>query len=489
MSAFRPGNAESDAEHRDASQWALVCALTAVGLALRLFHLNSGLWIDEISSLLDSFRQPLHLIVSTYPKDTQHPLYSLLASASIRLLGEAPWTARLPAVVFGTASIPLLYLLGRETLDRRRGLLAAAFLTVSYHHVWFSQNARGYTVLAFFSIASTLLLVRGLRTSRIAYFAAYAVSTALGAYTHLTMVFLAVGHAVIVAGLLIRRSTRYRASIGQTAVAFGGAAALTVLFYAPALSRLIAYFGKPTDMATIATPSWAIAETIRMLRIGFGWTLAIVLVIVCLAGGCWRMLRRDPLILGLFVVPAAVTIVGAALARGTMYPRFFFFLCGFAALIMVEGAFWAGDQVARVPRLPLSGQRIGTAFMLPVILASAIGLQYNYRFPKQDFQGAVSYIAMNQAAAAKPAVVGTARNVYNDYMGLHWPVLNSEEDLENLRRRGPVWLVYTFPRYVASSFPGVWRTAEEHCALSSRLRGTVGDGDVYVLLCPQSPSP
>ena len=84
------------------------------------------------------------------------------------------------------------------------GLAAAALLTVSYHHVWFSQNARGYSGLAFFAITATYLLVRGLRTGHLGFFVAYAAALGIGAYMHLTMVFLAAGQAAVVLWLLVK---------------------------------------------------------------------------------------------------------------------------------------------------------------------------------------------------------------------------------------------------------------------------------------------
>ena len=66
-------------------------------------------------------------------------------------------------VLFGLASILALYLFGRQVTSASESLLAAALLTFSYHHVWFSQNARGYTGLLFWTLLSSWLLLRALR--------------------------------------------------------------------------------------------------------------------------------------------------------------------------------------------------------------------------------------------------------------------------------------------------------------------------------------
>ena len=56
------------------SEAATVVALTLVALVLRLVGSNSGLWIDEIYSLVDFFRVPLGRMVTAFPRDNHHPL-------------------------------------------------------------------------------------------------------------------------------------------------------------------------------------------------------------------------------------------------------------------------------------------------------------------------------------------------------------------------------------------------------------------------------
>ena len=125
--------------------WGWISLLVIVATVLRVLALNQQLWFDEIVTLLDSARAPIWQIAIHYGGQNQHMLYSVMAHGSIRLLGEQPWTLRLPAVFFGVASIPALYFFGRMLTTNREALFACALMTVNYQHVWFSQNARGYT--------------------------------------------------------------------------------------------------------------------------------------------------------------------------------------------------------------------------------------------------------------------------------------------------------------------------------------------------------
>jgi len=470
---------------------ATVLALTVLALVLRVVGANGGLWIDEIYSLVDFFRVPLGQMVRAFPRDNHHPLYSALAHVSITLFGEAPWSIRLPAILFGTATIPLLYGLARHLGSRREAFLASALLAVSYHHVWFSQNARGYAMLAFFTVACTWCLLRVLEGGPRRYALLYAASAALGAYTHLTMVLIVAGHAAVCAALLLFAPgraiwTRARTSI-VLAFLLGGLGALAL--YAPVFMQVQSFFtSRPSNLKGVSTTSWAMVETLRVLAIGFGaGRLALGAVVIAVGAvlfvvGLASYARRNPLALALFLAPVAAIFAGAAVARGTFYPRFLFALAGFGVLIGVRGVLVAAGWLERrfLQGRVVPADRLGTAIMAGVILLSCASLVRLYRYPKQDFVGAERHIVSTRAANDAVAVAGAAITVYRDYLHHDWPQVKTAAELNRLRSRSAVWLVYTFPRYLARSAPEVMAIAKQECRDAPEFRGTVGDGDVVV---------
>jgi hypothetical protein len=245
------------------------------------------------------------------------------------------------------------------------------------------------------------------------------------------------------------------------------------------LRAVFGYFGEPTDMLNLSTPAWAALELWRQVQVGFGTALVGAAVLICLAGGAWSMYRRSPVALALFVVPVMVTIAGAAAARGTMYPRFFFFTAGFIILFVVDGM----ERLAALASLPLRGKRqdrIITALFAALQLASAYSLRWNYRYPKQDFGGARAYVLENIRQGETAMVVGVTVRPLREYWELSWPAVKTARDITSARQDGPVWLVYSFPRYVASSYPDVWDLVQTDSELQVRLPGTLGDGDVLV---------
>jgi 4-amino-4-deoxy-L-arabinose transferase-like glycosyltransferase len=466
--------------------WSWLLALSALALVLRVIALDAPIWIDEVFSLLDTFRMPLGELVTTYRTDNQHPLYAFAARISLVVFGESAWSIRLPAVLFGVASVPALYLLGKEAAGEREGWMAAALLTVSYHHVWFSQNARGYTALAFFSIVGTYALLRGLRSGHRGWFVGYAVIAGLGAYTHLTMVFLAVAQAIVCAVTLWRPPTGWKVRWPNLVIAFVGGAAATLTLYAPVLGQVIAYFtDSPSGMVGVSTRVWALVETLRQLEIGFGAGigagLGAAVALACLFGGAWRFARRAPVAFALFAFPGVVVVIGAALARGTMYPRFFFFMAGFALLFLIEGTLWAAETLAhRIPALRGREGALGLAFFAVLLLGSAASLPFNYRLPKQDFDGARDYVEAQRAPGESVYAVGVAVRPLREYLQMPWPEVDDEAQMEAALRDRPSWLIYAMPRITAGTLPEVWALLEPACPDPRSFPGTLGDGTVLV---------
>ena len=475
---------------------AALVALVVVAVVARAIGLNGGLWIDEIYSLVRSFRSPMGVILTEYWGDNHHPLYAVLAHLSRAVFGESPWSVRLPSLLFGVAAVPMVYALGRTMMARRESLLAAALLAVSYHHVWFSQNARGYSAIACFALVTTWALIRGVETGARKYFAVYALAGALGAYTHLTMVLVVVGHAlgvaawVLLPGRAVGRGPALRAAAG----AFVLAALLTVVLYAPMLRDVFDYFlNSPSQLRGVSTPRWAFFETVRVITLGLSGGTAALGAIVLAAGalvgvsGFVSLWRRQPLFALTLVGASVATVLGAGVARGTMYPRFFFFAIGAAMLIVVRGGFatvaWLAERVGR----PSLGTPVATAAVAAVILLSALSLGFDYRYPKQDFEGAMRYVQATQSPGDRVVTTGLPADPYRMLYELAWPNISTRAELDSMRAAGGrTWVVWTFPRYLAQNAPTIDSVLNAECATRRTFRGTVGGGDVMV--CALNPT-
>jgi mannosyltransferase len=458
---------------------AAVAALTILAALLRVPGLNSGFWFDELNTVVYSVRPPLVQVATAFPGDYTHPFYGVMAQGAVALFGEHPWSVRLPAVLFGIATIPVIYLLTSAVSTQLEGLLAALLLAVSYHHVWFSQNARGYTVLSFVVVLSTLLCVSLLKRPRSGPAIAYAVAMALGTYTHLTMAFTAVAQACVWTAVIAQtpRGPERDAQIRTALLALGGAAALSLILYLPMAGQVREFFsGTHQRTAGVATPTWAIVELLRGLRIGFG-TLGPLALAVLGAIGALSYLLRDRLAFALFVLPGVISAAVIVVIGAAMRPRFFFPLLGFALMFVVRGALQA-TQLATGPARAGAARLAGAAIVFAIAIVSALSLRHNYQYPKQDFEGALRYVESHRQADEAVVTAGAAMFPYSSYYQTAWTPIEESAPVESLlAHQGRTWVVYSFPEYMDPKL-GVF--LRDRCGERQVFRGTVGGGDVVV---------
>ncbi|MBV8521898.1 MAG: glycosyltransferase family 39 protein, partial [Acetobacteraceae bacterium] len=121
--------------------------LTLAGAFLRLGHLGwQSLWLDEGATVaLARAPWPHFAWVWWHGEASLQTIYFLLMRGWVHGGLSETWL-RLPSALFGIASIPLLYVLARKFMASPGALGAAALLTFSPAHVYFSQEARGYTL-------------------------------------------------------------------------------------------------------------------------------------------------------------------------------------------------------------------------------------------------------------------------------------------------------------------------------------------------------
>jgi len=465
-------------------------ALTLLAAGLRIIGLDGGLWLDEIRTLVDSVRQPLARIVTVFPGNNQHTLYAVLAHLSIIVFGDQPWSLRLPALLFGAATPGMLYFLAREFTGRAEALLGALLLAVSYHHVWFSQNARGYSALAFFALLSTCQLLRGLRRQRRSDFVWYGAACALGAYTHLTMVFVVAAQAIACLVLLGRPGFDGRAwgRWRLPLMGFALATLMSFLLYAPLLLEVQQFYRNRTPPPDVANPKWAAQAVLSGLQLGAGSALGAAAGAVLFICGLISYFRQSRALFALFVLPGLLTLAAVLALRQPIFPRFLFFLAGFAVLIVVRGALEIGAWLTRRWRPVAAGApvtTVGAALVVFMAAASAASLGFNYRYPKQDFDGAMRLVQAQKADGEPVLTADGATYAYSEYYRLPWIGLTALDQLREVRAQGRrVWMVYTFPEYVDGEVPGAMSLLRDQCAVAGVFRGTVAGGDVIVCTLP-----
>lgn len=184
----------------------IVAGLTALGAVLRLATLGVQAYHhDEIVTASRVLRVGFgHAMDAVGFSESAPPLYYALAWCWTQLTGTSEWGLRSLSALAGVATIPVVYLIGRELRGRSAGLLAAALVAVNPMLLWYSQEARAYSLLVLFCGLSLLFCVRALARGGRRDFAWWGAFSALALATHYFAVFPILAEAA----LLLRRRGR-----------------------------------------------------------------------------------------------------------------------------------------------------------------------------------------------------------------------------------------------------------------------------------------
>ena len=145
----------------------LAAVITLIGGGLRVLLIaQKGMWLDETFSVWlasHSVAGMLHWIARI---DQHPPLYYLLLHCWMALGGDTPYSVRLLSALFGTATIPVIYLIGKRLSGPVVGLAAAVFLAFSPFNIFYAQETRMYTCLTFNAAVAIYALARLLTDPR-----------------------------------------------------------------------------------------------------------------------------------------------------------------------------------------------------------------------------------------------------------------------------------------------------------------------------------
>jgi mannosyltransferase len=479
--------------------WSLL-AILALALVLRAVGLNGPLWYDEIFTLTHFIRAPIGQLVTDFSSLNNHMFYSLQAKAASALFGESPWSVRVPAVLFGLASLVCIWRLGREAAGRFPALLATLLLAVSYHHVWFSQNARGYTGILFWTSAATLLLIQGLKRPSWGVWTGYALCVAAGMYTHLSSGFFFAAHAVVYGvGLLMSLVKRRAAFEGypgfwdwRPIYGFGLSGVLTLLLHAPVITQAfqtasrVSAGSETSALAEWSSPLRTLKEILGSVdALGPLSPVAVLVAVGLLLLGLVRLWKRAPLLTIIYVVqmPLMTALLYALSFR--IWPRYFLVDIGFIFLCLAAGAVMVAEAVGgwlrergASPALSRAPLVAGVALMMA---GSALLLVKNYQFPKQDFAGAVALIQKSCAPGDLVTSMGLASEPLKSYYAPNWPTLQTAEEMRGMLASGrTVWLVTAFRAHTEKAYPEAMKLVNARFTEVAELPGTLGDGTVRV---------
>lgn len=383
-------------------------AMIAAGAALRIIYASQDLFADELSTYWIIATHGFGGVIDTVRSTAEiTPPLSFVISWLATRIELSPELLRLPALIGGIGSIPLVYAIGARTVGRGAALLATALTTLSPFMIYYSAEARGYGLMIFLLLGSTLSMLLAVDRAERRWWVAYALFTCATAYTHYTAIFvMAAQFAWVLWAHPEARRRAITAAIAATVGFLPWASGLKGDLDSPTtkiLSRLSPF---DLDSIRVSLEHWSIgypyASTGGLGSLP-GWPAILILVAAVAVAAAGLISRRgrirdwfasDDHRLGLIVVLALATAVGEAVASmvgsnvfgvRNLAASWPYLALSFAALLTV-GRLWTRVLAAGL-----------------AVLAFAIGatkMMTNSAYERPPFEEAAEFVE-----AGPPAVV------------------------------------------------------------------------------------
>lgn len=289
---------------------ALAVALLLGALALFAFGLDrESLWLDE--TFTDAMtRHAWSRLWTLTTEDVHPPLYYFVAKAARSVLGPSNWALRVPSVLAALGLVSFGLGPVRRIWNERVGLRYTVLAMLSPATLCFAQDARMYTLLAFFVTGSILYGILSVTAAKPRDFVWFGVFTLGACYTHYYGVLTVAMASLALLTMTFRRDRISSRKLSLTLVLIG-------LCYLPwtfsslqQVGRVAQGFWIPSPSPLLVAMALVAPYTYKFEDVMFPWHAPVVvsLVLGAVAWATWRAPTpvRTPLRLLSFVYCATL---------------------------------------------------------------------------------------------------------------------------------------------------------------------------------------
>ena len=361
----------------------IVVALTVLAATLRFAGIgHQSLWYDE-SFTATLVRHPVGQMLGLLPRtELTPPLYYLVAWVWTRVFGFGAVGLRSLSALAGVATVPAIYAAGRTLVSERAGLIAAALACCNPLLIWYSQEARSYSLLTLLATLS-LVAFAYVRKPHPSWrqLGAWAVAAGLTLATHYYAVLIVVPEALWL--LWVHRRDR-RVLLAIAAVAAFGLALLPIAISQRPNASWIATWPLDQRLSQIAPQYLLGTGAPARTWLKLGGALAVLLAAVLLV---WR---ADPRERGGALVAGALGVMGFLLSLGLIVAGVDELITRNVILVLIPLLLLiAGGLGAR--RAGLLGV-IGAVTLCAIGLTAAIAVAEDWRLQRPDWQAVATAI-------------------------------------------------------------------------------------------------
>ncbi len=99
-------------------------------------------------------------LMNMFQHENNPPLFTILMKGWVRLFGIGEVSVRFPSLLFSSATVSVLYLIGRKYIHPVAGVTAALVCTFSSYHIAFAHEARPYALFGLLTALAYYLFLR-----------------------------------------------------------------------------------------------------------------------------------------------------------------------------------------------------------------------------------------------------------------------------------------------------------------------------------------
>ena len=135
-------------------------AIGFIAAGLRLYHLGYySLWMDEVFQVRSQSRvNDMGELIYYAAQQSQPPLDYIFGWISSNFISFSEFTVRFPSFLFGTGTVLVSFLFVRRLFDVWTAVLSSLWLALSTVLIYFSQEARPYSIFLFFLMILLIVL-------------------------------------------------------------------------------------------------------------------------------------------------------------------------------------------------------------------------------------------------------------------------------------------------------------------------------------------
>ena len=353
-------------------EFQIILGLIIFAAALRIPTLGSPLIEDEAISFNRYIDVPWQKLIFFYQDTNQHTLFLLISKFFIWVFGETEIIYRLPSFLFGVLSIPLMYRLGLVMkFSRSAAVLAALLMTLSWPHLKYSMEARGYGITIFLVLLVIFSAIQLLNNSRwvwggVLIGSGFAITMALPS----NLFFLGSLTIFTIMGGWFE-SEKNRLNFKRL---FWIAIPQLIMFALIAVYFLVIYeqlkYGK--DIQPQSLDGKRIFEIGELLVAPWGFFMYLFFTI-----GAWRLrgARERIVFASVFFIPMILTVITGALGYARIYIYWLPFIFLLSAYGMTEVIVWLKKKTGKL----VYGLGVGVIFFLVFLPAKKINEYFESR--------------------------------------------------------------------------------------------------------------